>query len=108
LHNALKDIGVSSTFMVTENLDFSHVFLKVPDVDGQDMLLDVTSSQFALGPYVEFRPLEGLDTEEFDWWHDPKEVTTPEELLRLQQEAGWPEDQHIGASMEPPPRCWSL
>lgn len=100
LHSALKDVGVHSTFLVTENPDFSHVFLKVPNVDGQDMLLYITSSQFVPGAYVEFHPLEGLDTKKFDWWHDPQEVSTPEELLHLQQEAGWPEDQHVGAIVE--------
>ena len=99
LHNSLKDVGIVSTFLVTENCDFSHVFLKVPDVEGQDMLLDITASQFDHKAQVEFEPLQEVDTEKFEWWHEPQEVTSSEELLRLQEEAGWPRDQLVGATV---------
>jgi len=100
LHNSLKDAGIPSTFLVTDRISYSHVFLKVPDVEGQDMLLDITTSQFDRQRTVDFLPLEDLDTAMCDWWHEPEEVTTLEELLRLQRLSGWPTDQLVGAKVD--------
>lgn len=96
LYKSLEKRGIRSTLLVTEEVEFSHVFLKVPNVRGHgDMLLDVTASQFEKERDIEIRPLEGLDMEKFYWWNDPQEVATPSELRRLQEEAGWPPDQWI-------------
>ena len=104
LHTSLKDVGIPSTFLVTDRFCYSHVFLKVPNVEGQDMLLDITVSQFDHQANVEFRPLQDVDTEKSDWWHDPQEVTSTEELLRLQQASGWPKEQLVGATVD----LWDL
>lgn len=91
LYYRLLRKGIAAVFLVVDEPEFSHVFLKVPG----GRLLDVTSSQFDPTQSIELRCLRGLDTKKFWWWHEPHEVATPEELLQLQEDAEWPKEQLV-------------
>lgn len=89
LHKRLARYDVSSSFLYHSNEWGGHVFLRV-----EDSFVDVTARQFDTDlPPVVIKHIE--DHNDHYWWKDVMEVSTLRELLKVQQQDGWPDSQWV-------------